>query len=65
VCCAADGIVVVAVLASIVILASPFHALYWPQPGSSYGAVLAPRGDMRPWRSGSAVPSSVCTRKAR
>jgi hypothetical protein len=35
------------------------------QPGSGHGAVSAPREDERPHRSGSAVPSSVCHRKAR
>jgi len=35
------------------------------QPGSGHGAVSAPREDGRPHRSGSAVPSSVCSRKAR
>ncbi len=34
-------------------------------PGSGHGAVLAPREDERPHRSGSAVSSSVCHRKAR
>ena len=34
------------------------------QPGSGHGAVLAPREDERPHRSGSAVSSSVCHRKA-
>jgi hypothetical protein len=34
------------------------------QPGSGHGAVSAPREDRRPHRSGSAVLSCLCTRKA-
>ena len=35
-------------------------AIHWRQPGSSQGAVSTPRGDVRPQRSGSGVPSSGC-----
>jgi hypothetical protein len=40
-------------------------AIHSRQPGSRLSAVSAPRENGRPHRSGSAVPSSACTRKAR